>query len=145
MQTSWARLFYQYGPMEDGRRVIPSLITSLLNDKPVQITKGEQARDFLHVEDVASAVFAICRSSLTGLINVGLGQPVTIKEIALQVGSLMGKSDLIQIGALPYRPNEPMFVCSDNSLLKSSTDWVPKYDLASGLSSTIKWHERNIK
>jgi nucleoside-diphosphate-sugar epimerase len=145
IRTSWVRLFYQYGPMEDERRLVPSLINSLLNDKPVQITKGEQVRDFLHVEDIAAAILAICQSDFHGEINVGLGQPITVKEIALQIGKLMGKPHLIQLGALPYRPDEPMFVCSDNGLLKNNTSWVPRHNLVSGLSETIKWYETNFK
>ncbi len=36
---------------------------------------------------------------------VGSGQPVTVGQIALELGNLLGKPDLIHLGALPYRPN----------------------------------------
>jgi nucleoside-diphosphate-sugar epimerase len=141
MEISWVRLFYQYGPMEDERRLIAGIITSLLKDKPVKITKGEQVRDFLHVEDMAAAILAVAQSHISGIINIGSGKPVTVKEIALNLGSLLEKSNLIQVGALPYRENDPMFVCSNNDLLKEKTDWKPKYTLTSGLKDTINWYK----
>lgn len=142
MEMAWIRLFYQYGPMEDERRLIPAIITSLLRDEVVKITKGEQIRDFLHVEDVASAICAVANSHLSGIVNVGSGQPITVREIALELGDLLGKTHLINLGALPYRINDPMFICANNKLLKESTDWLPKYSLTDGLKNTIDWYNK---
>ena len=127
MEIAWIRLFYQYGPMEDERRLIPGIISSLLRDEVVKTTKGEQIRDFLHIEDVASAIWAVAKSNVSGVVNVGSGQPVTVGQIALELGNLLRKPDLINLGALPYRPNDPMFICANNELLRKKTDWTPKY------------------
>jgi nucleoside-diphosphate-sugar epimerase len=144
MEMAWIRLFYQYGPMEDERRLIPAIITSLLRDEVVKITKGEQIRDFLHIEDVASAIWAVAKSNVSGVVNVGSGQPVTVGQIALELGNLLGKPDLIHLGALPYRPNDPMFICANNELLRKQTDWMPKYNLTTGLKNTIEWYKDHL-
>ena len=107
MEVAWIRLFYQYGPMEDERRLIPGIISSLLRDEVVKTTKGEQIRDFLHIEDVASAIWAVAKSNVSGVVNVGSGQPVTVGQIALELGNLLGKPDLIHLGALPTVPMIP--------------------------------------
>jgi len=144
MEVAWIRLFYQYGPMEDERRLIPGIISSLLRDEVVKTTKGEQIRDFLHIEDVASAIWAVAKSNVSGVVNVGSGQPVTVGQIALELGNLLGKPDLIHLGALPYRPNDPMFICANNELLRKKTDWTPKYNLTTGLKNTIEWYKDHL-
>ena len=144
MEVAWIRLFYQYGPMEDERRLIPSVISSLLRDEVVKTTKGEQIRDFLHIEDVASAIWAVAKSNVSGVVNVGSGQPVTVGQIALELGNLLGKPDLIHLGALPYRPNDPMFICANNELLRKKTDWTQKYNLTTGLKNTIEWYKVHL-
>ena len=63
IETAWVRLFYQYGAYEDKRRVVPAVITSLLSHQKQKLTLGEQIRDYLHVEDVASAIAAIFRTA----------------------------------------------------------------------------------
>ncbi len=144
MEVAWIRLFYQYGPMEDERRLIPGIISSLLRDEVVKTTKGEQIRDFLHIEDVASAIWAVAKSNVSGVVNVGSGQPVTVGQIALELGNLLGKPDLIHLGALPYRPNDPMFICANNELLSRKTDWTQKYNLTKGLKNTIEWYKVHL-
>jgi len=144
MEVAWIRLFYQYGPMEDERRLIPGIISSLLRDEVVKTTKGEQIRDFLHIEDVASAIWAVTKSNVSGVVNVGSGQPVTVGQIALELGNLLSKPDLIHLGALPYRPNDPMFICANNELLRKKTDWTQKYNLTTGLKNTIEWYKDHL-
>jgi nucleoside-diphosphate-sugar epimerase len=143
MEVAWARLFYQYGPFEDERRLVPAVISSLLRDEVVKTTKGEQIRDFLHIADVASAIWSIVSSNLSGVINIGSGQPITVRDIVSQIASILDKSDLIDWGALPYRPNDPMFICANNQVLREGTDWTPKYNLNTGLQNTISWY-RNV-
>jgi nucleoside-diphosphate-sugar epimerase len=144
MEVAWIRLFYQYGPMEDERRLIPGIISSLLRDEVVKTTKGEQIRDFLHIEDVASAIWAVAKSNVSGVVNVGSGQPVTVGQILLELGNLLGKPDLVHLGALPYRPNDPMFICANNELLRKKTDWTQKYNLTTGLKNTIEWYKDHL-
>ena len=145
MELAWIRLFYQYGPGEDIRRLIPTVICSLLQSKPAQLTRGEQIRDYLHVEDVAAAIWAVAKSNLSGVVNVGSGKPVTVAEMALTVAQILGKTDLLDLGAIPYRTGDPMFICANNQLLLSQTDWSPKYALEEGLANTIMWWRDYLK
>ncbi len=145
MEVAWIRLFYQYGPGEDIRRLIPMVICSLLQSKPAQLTRGEQIRDYLHVEDVAAAILAVAKSNLSGVVNVGSGKPVTVAEMALTVAKILGKTDLLDLGAIPYRTGDPMFICANNQLLLSQTDWSPKYTLEEGLANTIMWWQEYLR
>jgi nucleoside-diphosphate-sugar epimerase len=143
MGVTWARLFYLYGPMEDVRRLVPSVVRALLAGEPVAISPGQQVRDFLHVEDVAAALAVLGQRYLDGVFNIGSGQPITVAEVATTLGRLSGSESLVRIGARPYAPGDPMYVCADNARLRS-TGWRPAYGLETGLSDTIRWWRDNL-
>jgi nucleoside-diphosphate-sugar epimerase len=136
--TAWVRFFYLYGPYEDPRRLVPSVIRSVQRGEPANVSPGEQGRDFLHVEDVASAVCATAFSRLEGAVNIGSGEAPTVREIVTKIGALGGRPDLIRLGAVPYYPGEPMLIQADNSKLQS-TGWLASYDLDRGLAQTFEW------
>jgi nucleoside-diphosphate-sugar epimerase len=138
MRWLWARVFYQFGPYEDARRLVPTVIRALLAGEPALLTSGEQQRDFLHVEDVASAIGTAAQSSLDGIVNIGSGEPVRVADLASMIGSMTGHPDLVRLGARPNDPNDPAFVCADPSRLMS-TGWRPTYNLETGLAQTIEW------
>lgn len=141
MEIAWVRFFYQYGPYEDPRRLVPVVINALLRGQEARLVPGDRRRDFLHIEDVASAVAAVAQSHLTGAVNIGSATPTTVAEIGTKIGQLISKPELIKLGALPYSPTEPMHVLADNTKLKS-TGWQAKFDLEHGLCDTINWWTR---
>lgn len=138
---AWARIFYLYGPYEDERRVVPALIRALLNGQLFPATKGEQVRDYLHVEDVASALIALVEQRATGVFNISSGLPVTMRRLMETIGEIVGRTDLIQFGVLPYREWEPRFICGDNQRLRA-VNWLPHYALKEGLRQTVDWWQR---
>jgi nucleoside-diphosphate-sugar epimerase len=136
---AWVRFFYQYGPFEDPRRLVPVVINQLRQGQEAKLVTGDRIRDYLHIEDVASAVCAVAQSKLTGAVNIGSSLPVTTRDIALKIGELLGRVDLIKLGAFPDSPTEPMHLLADNTKLRGGTGWKPHYDLDAGLRQTIDW------
>ncbi len=139
MAVSWLRFFYLYGPFEDEARLVPAVILSLLRNTKAKVTSGAQVRDYLHVADAAAAVWAVMESALTGVVNVGSGRPVTVRDMVAQIGALCGRPELLDFGALAYRPGDPMFVCANNRRLVENTTWTPQFTLEQGLAQTINW------
>jgi nucleoside-diphosphate-sugar epimerase len=135
----WLRFFYLHGPYEDKRRLVPQVVLRLLSGQPAPITAGHQIKDYLHVEDVASAVWAAAQSPLTGIVNIGSGQPVSVREVVTTIAQRLERMALIQFGALPYAEHDPMFICANNAKLTQHTTWRPRYDLTEGLFQTIAW------
>ena len=127
------------GLFEDKQRLVPSIICSLLRNQMARVTKGEQIRDFLHVEDVAAAIWAVARSDLSGPVNIGSGKPVALRDIVTKIGAILDRPDLIVLGTLPYDASDPMFICANNRRLTEHTTWVPRYDLDQGLRHTVEW------
>lgn len=144
MDLAWTRLFYQYGPFENPRRLVPVLINSLLRGQPAELTPGEQVCDYLHVHDTAAAIWAIAQSKLTGVVNVGSGQAVSVRELALKIGQFLSRPDLVVLGAKPYVPDWPMHIVADSTRLRQHTDWKPSFDLDSGLRHTIEWWKSRL-
>jgi len=136
---AWARLFYLYGPDEDPRRLVPSVITALLDGKPFDASPGDQVRDFLHVADVAAAFAAIAERGVQGIFNVCSGEPITVRQLMSRVGEITGRGDLLRFGAAPYRAWDPAFICGDNRRLRTETSWLPRHPLPQGLASTVEW------
>ena len=91
---AWGRIFYPYGPYEDPKRLVPSVIKSLLHGETAQCTHGNQIRDFLHVADVADAFVTLLDSEIKGNVNIGSGKPVSIKELVMEIGKNLGKEEI---------------------------------------------------
>lgn len=139
MSFAWARLFYLYGPGEDPRRLVPSVITSLLEGREAKTTFGEQVRDYLHVSDVARALYEIVQSDLQGPVNIGSGETHSVAEIVTEIAGIVGREDLLKRGALPYREGDPEVVLADNRRLLRATNWRPRYGLREGIRDTVEW------
>ncbi len=138
MSWAWARLFFMYGPGEPPTRLVPSVIRSLLRGERARCSPGEQVRDFLHVEDVASGVVGTLLSGVEGAINIGSGEGVSVRALATCIGELIGRGDLLHFGAQPA-PVEPSLVVAKIDRLRLEVGWKPRYNLKNGISSTIQW------
>jgi len=144
MSFAWPRLFYLYGPHENQQRLMPYVISSVLQNKPAQIGPGTQVRDYMHIEDAASAITAVSESSITGAVNIGSGTPVQILGIAKTICGIIGKPELLEIGARKTNPDDPAFICANNTKLSNQTQWKPLYNLETGLEQTIQWWKDNL-
>lgn len=144
IELIWPRIFYVYGPHEDPRRLVSSVIVALLKGEPAPTTRGEQIRDYLHVDDVADALRAIAESGVSGAVNVASGTAVTVAQVATLVGRLLGKPGLLRLGELPYREGEPMVIRAGTRRLREEVGWKPRFDLAGGLTDTIGWWKTRL-
>ena len=141
----WGRIFFLYGPHEAKARLIPSVITAVLDSKPARCRDGSQIRDFLHVEDAASAFCALLTSDVEGVVNIASGRPVSIKEVVELIADKMGRRDLVELSALEISETEAPLVVADTRRLAQEVAWRPKYDLSIGLDHVIEWWKGRLK
>jgi nucleoside-diphosphate-sugar epimerase len=139
LSSAWGRIFYLYGPFEDRSRLIPYVVNSLLQNKQAKCSHGHQIRDFLYVQDVASAFVALLESDVMGPVNIASGQPVTLKNVIYKIADKLDRYNLIQLGALPAQDNDPRVLIADIRKLSEEVRWQPKFDLDVGLEQTIAW------
>ena len=137
LEAAWGRVFHLYGPGEDSRRLVPSVIRSLLGGETARCTHGLQIRDFMHVADVAQALTTIVDSSATGPVNVGTGQPVSIRHIVSEIAASLNAADRVEFGVLPTPPGECPLLVADASRLQTELGFSARYNLSDGLRQTI--------
>jgi nucleoside-diphosphate-sugar epimerase len=140
-----ARLFHVYGPREPVARLVPSVITALLAGRPCPLTRGDQMRDLLHVEDVAGAIWAVARSEIAGAVNIAAGMPVSIAEVAQEIGRQVGRPDLLELGRLPQGADDRRWLCATRGRLQTELEWKPRFTLPGGLAHTIEWWRTHIR
>lgn len=139
MSGAWARFFNPYGPNEHPQRLVPTAICALLDRQPARFSHGRQIRDFLYVQDGADALVALLNSSITGAINIASGQPTALTTVISTVARHLNGEDLVLLGAIPPRPNDPPLVVADINRLTNELGWQPQNSLETGLVKTIEW------
>lgn len=138
MRIAWGRLFYLYGPHEAPGRLVPYVANALLKGADALCTHGNQVRDFLHVEDVASAFVALVDSMVAGPVNISSGYPVALKEIILSVADCLGVRDRVRFGALSSPMNESLLLVGECRRL-NDVGWIQRFDLSTGIEQTVNW------
>jgi len=127
--------------------VIPALIHRMQKtiendeDKFTVWGSGSPLREFLYVDDLSNFInFIIDKEIENDLINVGSGQEISIKNLALLIKDLMGfQGDVIFDSNKPDGNPRKLL---DSSLM-NELGWNDFTDLRNGLTSTIKWYKSN--
>jgi nucleoside-diphosphate-sugar epimerase len=142
LSSAWGRIFFLYGPYEHSSRLVSSVILALLRGESSHCSDGLQVRDFLHVEDAASAFVALLDSEIQGPLNIASGMPLSIKSMVERIGEKIGRPDLIRLESLASTPGPPRLL-ADIRRLRQELGWRPHYDLEAGLDQTIEWWRNN--
>jgi GDP-L-fucose synthase len=142
-----------YGPNDNfdlnSSHVIPALIRKFHeakenhSDDVLLWGTGSPFREFLHVDDLASAiVFSLENKSEHNLLNVGSSKEISIKELALTIKEIVGYSGKIKWDA--SKPDGTPRKLMDSSKLLD-LGWKPKIDLKSGLQATYNYYKDSLK
>jgi len=149
--SSWISLMPTnlYGPgdnFELGKsHVLPALIrrfTEAVNSGTKSITlwgDGSPLREFLHVEDLAAAIVVATEKYDKEMhLNIGSGDEISIKHLALKIAAMTGYlGDIMWDSGMPNGTPRKLL----NSDRMKSLGWKPQISLEVGLSSTIKWYQ----
>ena len=83
----WGRIFYPFGPEQNEKSLIPSLIKAIKNnDDFFRISSGKQLRDFIHVDEVAKILtFLMENDDMQGIYNIGSGEPKSIIDFVKEI------------------------------------------------------------
>ena len=138
VDTAIVRLFNSYGPRmrsHDGRAV-PTFIRQALDGAPLTVAgDGSQTRSVCFVADTVRGILAVAGADLSGPVNVGSRQEMTVLDIARDVIGATGSSSSIEFVPLPI--DDPKVRCPDTQLIERSTGWHPTVSWPDGLSATV--------
>lgn len=142
-----------YGPGDnfsrEGSHVLPAMIQRFENARITGLEKvtnwgsGKPRREFLHVDDMASAVLHLLENyDGHSQVNVGTGNDVTIKELAELVAEAVGFKGRIDWDS--SKPDgTPRKLLDVSTLTKSG--WSASIPLSEGIRSTVEWYRHNIE
>jgi len=136
MGLAWARIFYPYGPGEHPARLASSLLSRIRSGQPLLLKTPHSTKDYIHEDDVASALLTIARSRFEGAVNVGTGDGVTVEQFARLLAGWAGRPDLVMLPSDPAR--DPLdHVVADAGRLRS-LGWKPCVPLVDGLRRFVE-------
>ena len=132
------RLYNTYGPRQDLNRFIPIIISGCIKNEKFPCSKGNQLRDFLHINDVVDAILkSLTSKNARGqIINLGSGKPRIIKNIIEYIKKIL-KGGYPLFGKVKLRKDEIFKVYPDINKAKNKINWRPKISFKKGLKVTI--------
>jgi dTDP-glucose 4,6-dehydratase len=143
-----------YGPNQFPEKLIPLAINNIKNSKPIPVYgKGENIRDWLYVEDHASAIDLIFHGGIAGeTYNIGGNNEWKNLDLILLLCRVMdrklnrpsGTSEKL-ITYVKDRPGHDMRYAIDSSKLQKELGWSPIPEFAAGLEKTVDWYLANDK
>ena len=144
MRFAWLRLLSAYGPADDARHMVPSLVSALLRREKPALTAGEQVWDYLFVTDAAAAFCAVMESHASGVFNLCSGQTCILRDFITVIRDCIDPTLSLGFGELPYRTDQVMHLEANISRLHEATGWSPKINLAEGIRRTVDWHRNDL-
>jgi len=135
------RPFTMYGPMEPPGRLVPSVVRHALAGRAIDLTPGDQRRDFVFVDDAVDAFVAAATTdaAVGGTFNICTGTAVTVRDVVRRVLQCTGSRSEARFGALSYRPTELAVLSGDPTRAAHVLGWRARVSLEDGLARTIDW------
>ena len=140
VRVSIARIFNTYGPRmrRDDGRAVPSFVAQALAGSPLTVHgDGSQTRSLCYVDDLVEGLWRLFASDLTGPVNLGNPEEVTVLELAERIRAAVGAD--VDIGFVERPVDDPQVRRPDISLARLELGWEPKVPLETGLERMVAW------
>lgn len=137
----WLRLFSLFGEKENENWLIPSLIKSMLKDKQMNFTYGEQKYAYLYVKDYAFIMNKIVMMPIeSGIYNISSNETRTIKSLVEDIKNYINPEFILNFGALNYRDNQSMHMEGDTMKLSSQIGKIELTNFIIALQNTLNYY-----
>jgi len=132
-----------YGPRQYPEKLIPLFVTNALDGESLPVYgDGQQVRDWIHVDDHCSGIFAALEHGTAGEVyNVGGGNERTNLDITERILELTGR-DASLIRQVADRPGHDRRYALATEKLRA-VGWAPEVEFPQGLADTVGWFRAN--
>jgi len=134
-----------YGAYQFPEKLIPLMITRALGDQPLPVYgDGMNVRDWLHVEDHASAIWAVATLGRLDdeVYNIGGESEVPNIEVVRRLLAVLGKPESL-ITYVQDRPGHDRRYAMDITRIRERLGWAPSHRFGDGLEETVRWYCEN--
>lgn len=138
------RLYSVYGPYEDPRRLIPTLVVHALERRWPQLVAPDTCRDFVYVDDVLDALLALAARpphDPGAIYNLGSGRPTSIGELVSVAADVFGVQETPEWNSMPARSWDTNVWISNPTKIEVEYDWAAKTKLRDGIKAFAAWLE----
>jgi UDPglucose 6-dehydrogenase len=145
VDTAIARIFNTYGPRmrPDDGRAIPTFIRQALQGEAITVAgDGSQTRSMCYVDDLIDGVLRLLFSDLSGPVNLGGPQELSVLEVAELVRNVTGSSSSIKFVARP--PGDPSVRRPDIELARVELGWTPTIHVRQGIERNVAWFRQRL-
>lgn len=141
VNASITRCSNNYGPYQFPEKLIPLMIVRALENATLPVYgDGKNVRDWIHVDDHNSAVWAVyCQGKKGEVYNIGASSEQYNIDIVKKILSSLGKSEHL-ITYVKDRPGHDRRYAIDSTKIMTELGWRPQISFADGLESTIEWY-----
>lgn len=133
-----------YGPYQFPEKLIPLMITNALENKSLPVYgDGLNVRDWLHVKDHCSAIFAVLERGRIGEVyNIGGNAERQNIDIVKLILRSVGKPESL-ITYVKDRLGHDRRYAIDSTKIQQELKWSPSYCFETGIAETVEWYLKN--
>jgi nucleoside-diphosphate-sugar epimerase len=143
--VSTLRLYSVYGPYEDERRLIPTVIKRGLQGELPPLVDPTVARDFIYIDDVCRAFIQATQTKskeIGAVYNIGTGVQTTIQQVVQTACRVMSIAELPVWNSMNDRSWDTSIWIANCEKAMKDLQWHANVDFENGLKETIAWTEK---
>lgn len=140
------RLYSVYGPYEEPKRLMPTLIHYGLEGKLPPLVHPEINHDFVYVDDVSEAYIRAAsqpNQELGAVYNVGTGTQTSMRQVVRVAKKILDIPAEPVWGSMPDREWDTNIWVADNRKIRETLGWRPRYRLEEGFRRMVNWFRKN--
>lgn len=139
------RFFTVYGPRQRPDLAINKFARLIREGKPIPMFgDGSTKRDYTFIDDIVAGIIASINYDRSGfeIINLGGGEPITLKQMIATIEKVLNKQAVIQ--QLPMQPGDVDKTVCDWSKAHRLLNYSPSTTFEEGIRKFVKWSENEV-
>ena len=142
------RLYSTYGPYEEPKRLMPTIIRLGLKGKLPPLVNPDTARDYVYIDDVVDAYLLAAATSaqeLGAVYNIGSGVQTSLREVVQVARRIMGIVEEPDWGTMAQRIWDTSIWVANNQKAQNELLWHPQFTFQEGFRKMVQWYSNHTE